>query len=178
MIRCDTTRQAVAARQIEEAMKLRGLGKKQFAELMHRNPSEVTKWLSGKHNFTISLLQEISRALNVQITGVEDVAKLVDGYSSVTGTVMGEGNALQDPSLGAVAMDDMLVATIRQRSMELGMSAMSYLKKLVLDDVRNSSFLPKVDLSSEPGAEIKKYSGIVPFHEIVGDERFDRIWNR
>ena len=90
MIRSDKTRQAVAARQIEEAMKLRGLGKKQFAELMHRNPSEVTKWLSGKHNFTISLLQEISRALNVQITGVEDVAKLVDGYSSVTGTAMGE----------------------------------------------------------------------------------------
>ena len=80
MIRYDKTRQAVAARQIEEAMKLRGLGKKQFAELMHRNPSEVTKWLSGKHNFTISLLQEISRALNVQITGVEDVAQLVDGF--------------------------------------------------------------------------------------------------
>ena len=176
MIRYDKTRQAVAARQIEEAMKLRGLGKKQFAELMHRNPSEVTKWLSGKHNFTISLLQEISRALNVQITGVEDVAKLVDGYSSVT--AMGEGNSFQDPSMGSVVLDDMLVETIRQRSMELGMSAMSYLKKLVLDDVRNSGFLPKVDLSSEPGAETKKYSGIVPFHEIVGDERFDRIWNR
>ena len=178
MIRYDKTRQAVAARQIEEAMKLRGLGKKQFAELMHRNPSEVTKWLSGKHNFTISLLQEISRALNAQITGVEDVAKLVDGYSSVTGTAMGEGNSFQDPSMGSVVLDDMLVETIRQRSMELGMSAMSYLKKLVLDDVRNSGFLPKVDLSSEPGAETKKYSGIVPFHEIVDDERFDRIWNR
>ena len=56
--------------------------------------------------------------------------------------------------------------------------AATYLKKLVLDDVRNSGFLPKVDLSSEPGEETKKYSGIVPFHEIVGDERFDRIWNR
>ena len=63
---------------------------------------------------------------------------------------MSKGYSLQDPSLGAVA----------------------------LDDVRNSSFLPKVDLSSEPGAETKKYSGIVPFHEIAGDERFDRIWNR
>ena len=91
---------------------------------------------------------------------------------------MGEGNSFQDSSMGSVALDDMLVETIRQRSMELGMSAMSYLKKLVLDDVRNSGFLPKVDLSSEPGAETKKYSGIVPFHEIIGDERFDRIWNR
>ena len=91
---------------------------------------------------------------------------------------MSKGYSLQDPSMGSVVLDDMLVETIRQRSMELGMSAMSYLKKLVLDDVRNSSFLPKVDLSSGPGAETKKYSGIVPFHEITGDERFDRIWNR
>lgn len=174
----DMTRQAVVARQIEGAMKLRGLGKKQFAELMHRNPSEVTKWLSGKHNFTISLLEEISRVLDVQITGVEDVARLVDGYASVSEDIPEGENVLRDPSSGAMVLDRNLAVMIRQRSLELGLSALSYLRKLVEDDVRNSSFLPKVDLNSEPGEETRKYSGIVQVHEIVGDERFDRIWNR
>ncbi|MGN0191065.1 MAG: helix-turn-helix domain-containing protein [Candidatus Cryptobacteroides sp.] len=171
------TRQAVAARQIEAAMKLRGLSKKQFAELMHRSPSEVTKWLSGKHNFTISLLQEISRIVGAEITGVEDVARLVDGYSNVTEDVPESENALRDPASGVMAMDHNLALMIRQRSLELGLTALSYLRKLVEDDIRKSAFLPKVDLSSEPGEETKKYSGIVPYHEIVGDERFDRIWN-
>ena len=77
----DISRQKIAAEQIEAAMKERGLGKKQFAELMHKNPSEVTKWLSGKHNFTIALLEEISKALGVRITGVEDANELVCGYT-------------------------------------------------------------------------------------------------
>ncbi|MGN0189500.1 MAG: helix-turn-helix domain-containing protein [Candidatus Cryptobacteroides sp.] len=57
MKRNEKSRRKIAAEQIAAAMKLRGLGKKQFAELMHRSPSEVTKWLSGGHNFTIALLQ-------------------------------------------------------------------------------------------------------------------------
>ena len=51
----EPTRQKIAAEQIEEAMKARGLGRKQFADLMHRNPSEVTKWLaSNVVNCTLS----------------------------------------------------------------------------------------------------------------------------
>lgn len=45
---------------IDELMHERGLTKKQFADALGRRPSEITKWLSGQHNFTISTLGKIS----------------------------------------------------------------------------------------------------------------------
>ncbi|MBD5317724.1 MAG: helix-turn-helix transcriptional regulator [Bacteroides sp.] len=41
-------------------MQERGLSKKQFAEAIGKKPSEVTRWLSGEHNFTISTLAMLS----------------------------------------------------------------------------------------------------------------------
>ena len=45
---------------IDERMHQRGLTKKQFADAIGRRPSEITKWLSGQHNFTISTLGMLS----------------------------------------------------------------------------------------------------------------------
>lgn len=45
---------------IYELMQERGLSKKQFAEALGKRPCEVTKWLSGQHNFTISTLAMLS----------------------------------------------------------------------------------------------------------------------
>lgn len=45
---------------IDALMKERGLTKKQFADALGRRPSEITKWLSGQHNFTIATLAMLS----------------------------------------------------------------------------------------------------------------------
>ena len=45
---------------IYELMQARGLTKKQFADALGKRPFEVTKWLSGQHNFTIATLGAIS----------------------------------------------------------------------------------------------------------------------
>ncbi len=45
---------------IDELMRERGLSKKQFADALGRRPSEITKWLSGQHNFTLSTIAMIS----------------------------------------------------------------------------------------------------------------------
>ena len=45
---------------INELIRQRGLTKKQFADALGRRPSEVTKWLSGQHNFTIATLGMLS----------------------------------------------------------------------------------------------------------------------
>ena len=45
---------------IDALMNERGLSKKQFADALGRRPSEITKWLSGQHNFTLSTLAMLS----------------------------------------------------------------------------------------------------------------------
>lgn len=45
---------------IQFLMQQRGLTKKQFADALGRKPSEITKWLSGQHNFTIRTLAMLS----------------------------------------------------------------------------------------------------------------------
>ena len=45
---------------IDQLMRERGLSKKQLAEALGRRPSEITKWLSGQHNFTIAIIAKIS----------------------------------------------------------------------------------------------------------------------
>lgn len=52
---------------IDDAMKAKGYGKKQFADKIGRKPSEITKWLSGTHNFTIETLANIERVLEIRI---------------------------------------------------------------------------------------------------------------
>jgi len=45
---------------INELMVQRGLTKLEFAQALGKHPSEVTKWLSGQHNFTIRTLSLLS----------------------------------------------------------------------------------------------------------------------
>lgn len=68
-----TARKMRTAAQISDAMHIRGVNGKEFAKLLHKSPSEISKWLSGTHNFTQDLLTEISMALGVEITGAKCV---------------------------------------------------------------------------------------------------------
>ncbi len=63
------------ARIIDDAMKAKGLGKKQFADKVGRKPSEITKWLSGTHNFTIETLADIERVLEIRILNLTNRRK-------------------------------------------------------------------------------------------------------
>lgn len=52
-------------------MKEKGLSKKQFANAIGKRPSEITRWLSGEHNFTISTLSMLSSFFGQPIIKVE-----------------------------------------------------------------------------------------------------------
>jgi len=45
---------------IDALMQERGLSKKQFADQLGKRQSEITRWLSGQHNFTVSTLAMLS----------------------------------------------------------------------------------------------------------------------
>lgn len=64
-------------------MQERGLTKKQFAEALGKKPSEVTKWLSGQHNFTIRTLAMLSNFFGKPIirTAPQNYAIPEDGPS-------------------------------------------------------------------------------------------------
>lgn len=172
MKRTTLIRQAIAAEQIKKALEDRGLSNKQFAELMGRNPSEVSKWLSGKHNFTIALLQEISEVLKSDITGVS----LVNGYENNS-----YANMLTESGVSYRASNE-LYFKIRKRSEELGISGQKYIEQLVNEDILAAGTLPKVKLPLQESEIVKKYAGIIKVtpsaEELESDERLARIWMR
>ncbi|MDE7180391.1 MAG: helix-turn-helix transcriptional regulator [Muribaculaceae bacterium] len=70
---------AIAAR-IEQLMVAAGYTKKQFAEELGRRPSEVTKWLSGQHNFTVATLAKLAAFFDQPIIKVvSDDGQLQEG---------------------------------------------------------------------------------------------------
>ena len=56
------------AARLDDLMQERGWGKSQFAEKVDRNPSEITKWLSGSHNFTLDTLTDISMVFGISLS--------------------------------------------------------------------------------------------------------------
>lgn len=55
---------------IESLMQERGLSKKQFADQLGKRPSEITRWLSGQHNFTVPTLAMLSTFFGKSIISV------------------------------------------------------------------------------------------------------------
>lgn len=58
------------AETIKEILSIRGLQRHEFAVLLNTQPSCVTKWLSGTHNFTLQTLLEIEKQLNCTLISV------------------------------------------------------------------------------------------------------------
>ena len=59
-------RMGLAAR-IYEGMHTKGLTNQEFAFLMGKKPAEISRWLSGTHNFTTETLWELERVLGIQL---------------------------------------------------------------------------------------------------------------
>lgn len=60
------------ANRIDALMKEKDISKKQLAELTHRRPSDVTRWLGGGHNFTCRTIALIEQALEASIIRIAD----------------------------------------------------------------------------------------------------------
>jgi transcriptional regulator with XRE-family HTH domain len=69
-------RMLLAAR-IEDVLKEKGLKKKDFAEALGKTPSEITKWLSGTHNFTCDTLFDIERVLNIVLVKLDSKQQVI-----------------------------------------------------------------------------------------------------
>lgn len=55
---------------IAAALSAQGLTQKDFAKMMGKNEAEVSRWLSGMHNFTLATIAKISAALETPLVEV------------------------------------------------------------------------------------------------------------
>lgn len=70
------------AARIEDLAKTKGWNKSQLAAHLGKNPSEITKWLSGTQNFTIDILTEISVVFGVELASLFNQPKTQVVYKS------------------------------------------------------------------------------------------------
>lgn len=59
-IRQEVNMEMALSDRIYSMMTARGLTKAEFARAIGKRPCEITKWLSGQHNFTIKTLSMLS----------------------------------------------------------------------------------------------------------------------
>ena len=60
------------ANRIYEILEARGMSQKDFAKLMGKTETEVSRWLSGTHNLTMATICKISAALDAEVVKVAD----------------------------------------------------------------------------------------------------------
>lgn len=63
-------RNLAIANRILTILKEKGINKSQFAEMLDKKPSEITKWLSGSHNLTMKSIVKMEVALCVNLLTV------------------------------------------------------------------------------------------------------------
>jgi transcriptional regulator with XRE-family HTH domain len=69
---------------IHQLLKEKNLSQKELAEKMGKQPSEISKWLSGAHNFTLRSLAKLSAELGEPLLEVpkrKSQANFIRGYS-------------------------------------------------------------------------------------------------
>lgn len=121
-----SARRRRVAEEISDALKASGMSRKAFAEAMGRQPSEVTKWLSGTHNFTCDLLEEISSVLGVSVSG----AMMVDGYGPAQSS-----DCLRDSSACGFVIDlpGDVIARLRSRAADSALTFREYVTGILCE---------------------------------------------
>ncbi|MDR0865082.1 MAG: helix-turn-helix domain-containing protein [Candidatus Symbiothrix sp.] len=72
------------ASKIDETLKKKGWKKKDLMQAMGKtNQSEITKWLSGTHNFTMDTIVDLERILDIHLLNLEKEQPVMENYYKV-----------------------------------------------------------------------------------------------
>lgn len=74
---------AIAAH-ISEILARKGWNKSDLANALGKRNAEISRWMSGQHNFTIETIAKIETALGEDIISVKKYRKPVTGYNKAT----------------------------------------------------------------------------------------------
>lgn len=67
-----TGKRMLLAARIDDAMKAKGWRKGDLAREMNKQPSVITRWLSGTHNFESDTLFELEEKLGIDLVNVQE----------------------------------------------------------------------------------------------------------
>ena len=90
-----TDQRMLLAARIDDAIKAKGWKKKDLALALNKRPSEITKWLSGTHNFTTDTLWDIERVLDIELIlldNQEEEIKIQFNIISIQNKVQNQGD--------------------------------------------------------------------------------------
>jgi len=101
-----TEQRMLLAAKIADAIKIKGWKNIDLANKMKKNPSEISKWLSGTHNFTIDTLSDIEMILGIQLLNTGEKPDILYSYKIfVTSDLpadigyVGTGNLINETSI-------------------------------------------------------------------------------
>ena len=81
-------RNLAIAVKVQDILDKRGIKQKEFAEILGKKPSEVSKWLTGLHNLTLKSITKMEVALGEDLINIEPITEYKYVY---LGSVKGDG---------------------------------------------------------------------------------------
>jgi hypothetical protein len=70
-----TKKRMLLAARIDDGIKAKGWRKTDLANALNKRPSEISKWLSGTHNFNTDTLFEIEEVLSIELIMLNNTPK-------------------------------------------------------------------------------------------------------
>lgn len=70
-----TEKRMMMAARIDEARRSKGWKNKDLAKALEKKPSEISKYLSGTHNFTVDTLSDLEEVLGIQLLSLKTKPK-------------------------------------------------------------------------------------------------------
>lgn len=89
---------------IAEILQLKGMTQKDLANLLGKKESEISKWMTGTHNFTLRSIAKIEKALNVSIFDLEkdqySEKKILKAEANAFTVIVVNDNRIQNNRVG------------------------------------------------------------------------------
>lgn len=60
---------------VQDILKERNISQTEFAKMLNKKPSEISKWLTGLHNLTLKTITKMEVALEVDLICIEPITE-------------------------------------------------------------------------------------------------------
>lgn len=143
------------ANSIVDCLKEKNISQREFAAMLNKEESEISKWLSGTHNFTLKTIAKIEAVLDIKIvqSDKEMVSRINRNWQSVISYALDmSGKQIVEPSW-SFTLNELFYSSLLQYSTigssgDLNPKATVYVeseKDIFSGDVDSESYMSIID---------------------------------